>query len=561
MSPSPRTLAKGITQAKPPSGMQALYGWRRVMRDCDRHVPDMQAAARVLKGMIEQLKRDFGQDAMTVDHHIPYPLQSVLRAVRYLDNYSCPTWTVVQHDAMRVTIKFNLSRGPRLDEWCEMHLGDSFYRRANFVWCQATEIIGDAAVVQARGIAIEGLLVRVINVPSKTDRSGVKWAGRHMWYRANSSNPLSFGTEWALWEARYPCPPELRRQWPAFSPTGNAEPFKPAKARAMLSLMWTAVEGAAFAALHAWHDFRATIASALTGAKHAASVVQAVVCWASQASVELYGQMSPDAFADAVEVATSTDAARHAHLPVPHTSNVSIAQELDLCLEAMTGGAHTRANKRARDDEKLPGLLHPLAVSDKLVLKRKAPEKPAMVAPTVKLLKPRSAPIPSPAASRGRCVPAALPPPLLTTATTYDVGPPLGRVSVPLSDRLDGTRVHVPNSAWVHNEKGSTWCILRGFANQAVLGEHKGVYVLEDESTGVHYPFTKPALWPHLTKALKAKSTNKQIKPTAPLCRRATLSPSHSNVPQARPHTPTSSGAQPLRRSPRASRPPQFLHA
>ena len=271
--------------------------------------------------------------------------------------------------------------------------------------------------------------------------------------------------------------------------------------------------------------------------------------------------MSPDAFADAVEVATSTDAARHAHLPVPHTSNVSIAQELDLCLEAMTGGAHTRANKRARDDEKLPGLLHPLAVSDKLVLKRKAPEKPAMVAPTVKLLKPRSAPIPSPAASRGRCVPAALPPPLLTTATTYDVGPPLGRVSVPLSDRLDGTRVHVPNSAWVHNEKGSTWCILRGFANQAVLGEHKGVYVLEDESTGVHYPFTKPALWPHLTKALKATSTNKQIKPTAPLCRRATLSPSHSNVPQARPRTPTGSGAQPLRRSPRASRPPEFLHA
>ena len=250
MSASPRTLAKGITQAKPPSGMQALYGWRRVMRDCDRHVPDMKAAARVLKGMNEQLKRDFGQDAMTVDHHIPYPLQSVLRAVRYLDSYSCPTWTVAQHDAMRVTIKFNLSRGPRLDEWCEMHQGDSFYRRANFVWCQATEIIGDTAAVHARGIAIDGLLLRVINVPSKTDRSGVKWAGRHMWYRANSSNPLSFGTEWALWDTRYPCPPELRRQWPAFSPTGDAEPFKPAKARAMLSLMWTAVESASFAALH-----------------------------------------------------------------------------------------------------------------------------------------------------------------------------------------------------------------------------------------------------------------------------------------------------------------------
>ena len=131
---------------------------------------------------------------------------------------------------------------------------------------------------------------------------------------------------------------------------------------------------------------------------------------------------------------------------------------------------------------------------------------------------------------------------------------PWARVTVPVTDRLDGMRVCVPNNAWVVNEKGSTWCVLRGFASQAVLGKHQGVYVLEDEDTGVHYPFTKPALWPHLTKAAKATATNKRVIPMAPL--RRIGDPSPSGAPRACPPTPASCGGQPLRRSPRASRPP-----
>ena len=134
MKPAARTLAKGIDQAKPPSGMLAIYGWRRVMRDCGRHEPDMAPASRILRGLIEQLKQRCGQDAMAPDHHIPYPLQSILRAVKYLDTYSNPAWTASYHDSLALAIRFNLARGPRIDEWCEMYTGDSYYRRGNFCW-------------------------------------------------------------------------------------------------------------------------------------------------------------------------------------------------------------------------------------------------------------------------------------------------------------------------------------------------------------------------------------------------------------------------------------------
>ena len=44
------------------------------MRDCGRHVVDMAAAGRQLRGMIETLKRTYGQNAMAVRHHIPYQM-------------------------------------------------------------------------------------------------------------------------------------------------------------------------------------------------------------------------------------------------------------------------------------------------------------------------------------------------------------------------------------------------------------------------------------------------------------------------------------------------------
>ena len=52
--------------------------------------------------------------------------------------------------------RFSMVRGPRLDEWCEMHQGDTFYRRSNFVWVEGRTIIGCSNTASARGGPLPG---------------------------------------------------------------------------------------------------------------------------------------------------------------------------------------------------------------------------------------------------------------------------------------------------------------------------------------------------------------------------------------------------------------------
>ncbi len=91
-----------------------------------------------------------------------------------------------------------------------------------------------------------------------------------------------------------------------FSPTGDHRPFKPEAARRALHELLSFAVSEEYAAEHFWHDFRATICSALIGAKQSPETAQAMVCWASPQSVALYGQMSADAMADAAELAART---------------------------------------------------------------------------------------------------------------------------------------------------------------------------------------------------------------------------------------------------------------
>ena len=437
MAPAPRTLAKGIDQAKPPSGMLALYGWRRVMRDCGRHVPDMHAASRMLRGMIEQLKARCGQDAMSVDHHIPYPLQSIVRAVAYLDNHSNSEWTPAFHDSLAVVVRFSLARGPRMDEWCEMFAGDTYYRRVNFTWCLVGDVIGSTAAMDAAGGLSPRLLLRATNVPSKTDRSGAKWIGKHMWYRPSGSDPLNFASAWARFERRYPCTEGDRRTWAAFSPSGGPAAFKPTQARAALHSVWVVIENEAFAAMHTWHDFRATLATALAAADKSHAFIQAAVCWASPASVALYGQQKPEAMADAADLATSIDASRHAHIATPHVCDDTVVDELEVCMAHLSaepdGHAPTTASaKRAGAPPKAkpakkkkatpaPTVLAPTPAPSEAPPKAKPAKKKATPAPTVR------APTPAPSTS--------------TSTETYDVGAPLGRVHIEHEHQLDGARV------------------------------------------------------------------------------------------------------------------------
>ena len=297
-----------------------------MQRDCGRHVCDPQKVASVLKGLIEQYKRLWGQNAMAVRHHIPIPLASVRRMVALCAAQAVAGLGTAAQAVGHVLMCFSMSRGPRLDEWAKMGPNDTLYRRGSFVWCQGKTLVGSTQTARAMcgGAIPDGWFVRGDNVPSKTDRTGAKYLGKRAWYRMKRSDPLNFAAAWEAWEVAFPCPDGERNIWAAFSPGGNATPFREGPARDLLRTIATASEGTAFAARHTWHDFRATIASALIGAGYSPAFVQLVVCWASPESVALYGAASMAQFADAVDAATSTDAARHAHLDTPHVSSDTV---------------------------------------------------------------------------------------------------------------------------------------------------------------------------------------------------------------------------------------------
>ena len=347
MRPGAAKAAKGISKAQPASVMLAIHAYRRVLRDCGRYRADLGKAAAQLRGLVKSFLRDEGQDSMVTDHHIPFALDVLLRAVAALDAAAVPSLGDDLQFATAVIFKFSMVRAPRLDEWCEMFAGDTYYRRSNFEWVQGRTVVGDSQQAVAAGGPQPGWLLRARNVPSKTDRSGQKWMGRFMWYAYDPTNPLNFPTAWLAWDIARPCPPASRGVWPAFSPTGDHRPFKPALARSTLRSLLTYTAGPEAAARHAWHDHRATIASALKGAGKSDATVQAVVCWATAASVELYGQALPEELAAAAELGTTVDASRHAHVDVPHTCPESVAAELIACADGMAADAATRTTVAA----------------------------------------------------------------------------------------------------------------------------------------------------------------------------------------------------------------------
>jgi hypothetical protein len=163
-----------------------------------------------------------------------------------------------------------------------------------------------------------------------------------MWYRLDFEDELNFPAAWAALERAFPCADSDRAHWPAFSHTADSRPLSQHAARTALKVAITHCAGPGVAARHQWHDFRATIASAIVGTGKPPALAQALVCWASEESVALYGQMLPEQLADAAQEMSTVDAARHAHLPTPHIDEHTIANTLLSCLESMQSGEQSQ---------------------------------------------------------------------------------------------------------------------------------------------------------------------------------------------------------------------------
>ena len=347
MSPSPRAAAAGIQQAQPPSALYAIYAYLRVMHLCGRHVADTRRVAQSVKGMTEEFKRTWGLTSCAVKHHQPIPRAHLLACVRALRSYqmSCLGWSRAKQDGFCALLCYGANRAPRMNEVPD-------YKRSNFGFALSRTKFVSTTAFSSDGHVPDGTLLRAVQVPSKTDRSGKKWCGKHLFYRVDSGQELSFAAEWARYEAKYPCPKHEETFWPAFSPTGGRQAFSETEARSSFAqLMQHAVGHDADGTT--WHDLRATIAAAIVGSNKPKAVAQALVNWASVDSVELYGQMHPHQMADYAAGVVATDASRHAHLPRPHMDADTVLAELESCAFHLEGKAdNPRTSTKPESDSR-----------------------------------------------------------------------------------------------------------------------------------------------------------------------------------------------------------------
>jgi hypothetical protein len=324
IAPSARRKAAGYGQGQPTSALLAIYAFRRVMRDCGRYLPDMAEARNVLKGLCQRYRIRWGEEAFVPARKQPFTTAHLLAIAELLSSATTLlTWTQTLRRAVLTAFCHAISTGVRKDEWTASFVGDTCVRRANFTWVDAGgNDLPDTPEVNAS--RKNGDLLRGRSAKSKCDQLNIEWGARDMWFRLDDSNPINFAWRWQQWEDAHPCPPTLRHEWPAFSPTGDATPFTGSRAEACLRTILPFVMSTAAAAQRTWHSARITLATRLYARRGARGgierdevegVTQALVRWKTVEAMRIYARMAPDQYADYVDMATDVTTDTDGRIP------------------------------------------------------------------------------------------------------------------------------------------------------------------------------------------------------------------------------------------------------
>ena len=349
----------------PTSALLALYGWRRVMRDCGRYTPDLIEVRGVLKGICARYKARWGDEAFVPNRKQPFSSRHMLEIVALLTKPDTPltAWSDVLRMAILTAFCYALSTGARKDEWTASFEGDSFVRRASFAWVDkdGNDLPSSHDVIASRK---NGDLLRGKSAPSKCDRLNIEWGGRDMWFRFDDTNPLNFARHWQQWELTHPCPERERSWWPAFSPTGDNKPFTGTHANALLRAIMLKVMTEAEAAKRSWHSCRITIATRLYARRGAGTngiavdaiefVIQSLVRWKTPEAMRIYARMEAQRYADYVDMATDMRVESDGTTPkdLPEVDPTAVLAENEATLAAIEAEAArtARAGRATRDD-------------------------------------------------------------------------------------------------------------------------------------------------------------------------------------------------------------------
>ena len=302
MRASTQRAARGFQQAMPDSPMNAMYAYRRVLRDCGRYLAPLHLALAQLRALRQQYIATWGTQSLIPSKHRPIADSHIAQMLVALANCVVKTWTATRHAAWTVLVLYELVTGTRNDEVAGE---DTRLQRDNFVPVINGRELPPTTANWAR--LRNGDYIRGKSAPSKCDRTNAHWGSKDMWFLVDDSNPRNFATAWIQWEMTHPCTVMQRATWPAFSPSGNHVPFT----TDMIHRDFKVIIGVACdeeAKGVRFHDFRATLATKLVDDGQPDAVIQAILRWKTPDSIRVYAEMAPSKYAALVEKTTITRA-------------------------------------------------------------------------------------------------------------------------------------------------------------------------------------------------------------------------------------------------------------
>ena len=440
MPPSARRKARGFEQGQPSSALLALYGWRRVQRDCGRHLCDMSLVRQILKGICLQYRATWGPDAFIREQCKVFALWMLRAVASFCLNAAAALWTHARRLCWSVLNAFLASTGTRKNEFTRGTSTDTFLTRYHFTWVDDNfkDLPATREVIESRR---NGHFLRGMSCESKCDRLNLEWGAQKQWFVLDDSDPLNFAYRWQQWELAYPCPPSERQSWAAFSPKGDCEPYTPSAAARDHHSLLDAALGAEHAADHTIHSYRATLASALGAARDAGDAditdgaIQMVERWKTVASVRTYDRVQPAFYARLVAVGTNTDGSGALRTPIPTVDPGTCVDDIEAALAELD----VRPKKRSATQA--------------------ACDTPATSAAT----------------------PAA-------TTTTVDVGS--GDITAHLKESwgIVGDTVDVPNELWGLTDGDTSTCTVTGFIGTHAFGNTRAPAYAICDPDGNHYP-------------------------------------------------------------------------
>ena len=350
-APSARRAARGYLQGEPSSALNDIYAHQRVMLDCDRHRCDLTVVGRIMRGLNAVYVRVWGDTALVVQNAKPIPRRVLLSMAAVLRERRMPKWSTGQHYMWLSLHLYECSTGERKNAIGLAMPGDTALRRLDLVWVdragQEVQMTQENIRAQRNGATLRGSAAA-----GKTDRFRITWGNRFQWFILDDADPLNFAQAWQQFELECPCPPSERAKWAAFGNNGGSAAYSVHTLDTHFHKILEVAVTAADAASRTFHDYRATIASALATARASGdsgidnALIQTLCHWKTEESVMRYTHTSPADYGKYVRVATDTDAGTAVHKDAPVYDPFAVCAELNDISEKLL--SRQSANKKAR---------------------------------------------------------------------------------------------------------------------------------------------------------------------------------------------------------------------